>query len=455
MTIRRSPLIPGNGHPTSPKLGFGDSINASRGIEKVGFRPYNADGSLIKRKKKEPEQDVSDDEMHKRRLEQIERQVYQKVFKEAEQAGLEAGMHKMEQTINTLLPRLDQMTRQLDRLPRRIFELSEQFMVEMAITLVKELLQHELTVNTDSLVARVNTLLNEAEDRDEIVLHVPPEEAEVLARLPNFQKLKIVAEQAMEPGTVRLQTDFGGVEENIASQLVAVEEGLRAFFTERNKERAQTLDQLDSNEVNLPLPPPAEADDVQTMADDVNVDDLPTAEEIQAVPEAEEEVTLDDLPTADTMEAVEAESDDITLEDLPTADMVEAVEAESDDITLEDLPTADMVEAESDDITLEDLPTADMVEAVEAESDDITLEDLPTADTMEAVEAEGDDITLEDLPTADMVEAAEAEGDDITLDDLPTADMIEAAEGQSDDITLDDIPTADDIPGLNNNGDSE
>ncbi|MEO5340457.1 MAG: FliH/SctL family protein [Magnetococcus sp. MYC-9] len=200
-----------------------------RGDTFVQFLP---DGRLPEQPHaKEPE--VSQEELHQRRLETIERETYQKAFAAGEEAGLALGEETMEREIARLLPQFESVLHQLDLLPKRVFASAERFLVETAILLTRELLTHELTVNPEGIVHRVRRLLDQAVGRRDIVLHLAPDSATILQNLSGFEKLRIEADPDMAPGSVRMESDFGGIEDNLERQLAEVEAGLRSYLQDR------------------------------------------------------------------------------------------------------------------------------------------------------------------------------------------------------------------------------
>ncbi|MBF0186754.1 MAG: hypothetical protein HQL50_02390 [Magnetococcales bacterium] len=214
-------------------VSFADLLDHKRSQESVGFTAY---GNLSKQEPEAPVEETpefSTEELQQRRLEQLERETYQRVYEAAEQAGMEMGMQKMEALLAERLPELESILRQLDGLPARIFAASEQFLVETAITLVRQLHRHELAINHQSLAARVKRLLNEVAEKDQAVVHVAPESAEILKRIKGFQQLTIQEDAAIVPGSVRVESSFGGVEEDLEGQLQEMETNLHRFLHER------------------------------------------------------------------------------------------------------------------------------------------------------------------------------------------------------------------------------
>ena len=200
------------------------------------FVPCAPDGRAPRQKETlSQEPAVSQEALDHRRREAIERETYQKAFAEAEKAGLALAEQSMERQLALVLPQFESALRELDGLPKRIFASAERLLVETAITLMRELLGHELTVHPEGIVDRVRRILAQSAGRRDIVIHVSPEHAALLARLSTFENLRIEADPAIAPGSVRMESDFGGMEDNLPQQLADMALGLRHYFRDRMK----------------------------------------------------------------------------------------------------------------------------------------------------------------------------------------------------------------------------
>ncbi|HIJ82746.1 MAG: FliH protein [Magnetococcales bacterium] len=176
---------------------------------------------------------VPPEEIQRRRMEEMERELYQKVYAEAEQAGLEIGEQKMQQEIHRILPQLENLLRELDGLPERIFAASERFLVETCLILTRELLAHELSVHPEKIIHRIQRVLKHAAGRRAIVLRIAPEVYEIVKDCSELHGLTLEPDPKVKPGSVVMDSDFGGLEDLIEEQLLEVEVQIRQFLQER------------------------------------------------------------------------------------------------------------------------------------------------------------------------------------------------------------------------------
>ncbi|MBF0271710.1 MAG: hypothetical protein HQL98_06585 [Magnetococcales bacterium] len=215
------------------RVGIQELLDAPQTSKREHFLRFRPDGRLpvVTPPKKEPE--ISQEELQARRLEQMEREVYQRVFAAAESAGLKAGEERMEREIQAMLPRLEGVLANLEQLHVRVLASSERYLVETALIVIRELLATELSIHPEVVAARVKRILSRAAGRKQIVIRVSPGNAQVLSRLKGFANLRIEADELLSPGAVHLESDFGGMEDNLEQQLKEVELSMREYLQER------------------------------------------------------------------------------------------------------------------------------------------------------------------------------------------------------------------------------
>ncbi|MEO5346308.1 MAG: flagellar assembly protein FliH [Magnetococcus sp. YQC-9] len=215
------------------RVGIAALLDAPRAIKGEHFLRLRPDGGVpvVVPPRKEPE--ISAEELHARRMEQMEREIYQRVFAAAEAAGLKAGEERMEREIHAMLPRLEGVVANLEQLHARILAGAERYLVETTLVLVRELIATELTIHPELVAERVKRILSRAVGRKGIVIHVSPGNARILERIRAFGNLRIEADPGLSSGAVHLESDFGGLEDNLEIQLKEVELAMREYLQER------------------------------------------------------------------------------------------------------------------------------------------------------------------------------------------------------------------------------
>ncbi|MBF0381575.1 MAG: hypothetical protein HQL69_11185 [Magnetococcales bacterium] len=379
---------------------------SGEGDQFVRFMP---DGSLsiFKKEKVEVVPEIDIEEVNRRRLEQLEREVYQKAFEEGEKTGIEIGQEKMEQEIHRIIPQLESVLRELDNLPHRVFTASENFLIESLLSFNRELLAHELSVNPEGVADRVRRILDHAVGRKDIVIRVSPSNAQILERMGQFDKLKIVSDPGVASGSVVMESDFGGMEDNIEARLREVETALRQQLQER-LDKSGIVDIADAArnkadmEKNAELEPliednfKPEAEEQQAdEKDGLNEEEGKEDKEALAAEEGEEKDALADeesLPSEDILanDDALAAAEDLTNDDILATDDVLADNDGNLDDFLDDVAESqghdDQLDSQSDDIIddlLDSSPAAPSHEEAQSPLENILDDDYANQDNDE------------------------------------------------------------------------
>ncbi|MGN7611676.1 FliH/SctL family protein [Magnetococcales bacterium HHB-1] len=237
MTSKSSILSGAKYGSLSQRLEFAEMLERAasqkREQDEDGFLAYFPDGKNADDFDREERVLITDDEVHQRRLEQLERETYQKVFEAAEKAGFEAGMQKMEERIKQVLPRVEAICQHLEELPALIFKNSEQLLVELSISLTRSLVKHELDIKPEGVIERVQEILTQMAEQENVTVFVPENVVEILRRTKAFQKIHFEADNQLDDGSLRVESAFGGVEYRLDEMLSDAEMALRSHLDER------------------------------------------------------------------------------------------------------------------------------------------------------------------------------------------------------------------------------
>lgn len=402
---------------------FKDLVSGDGRDDGGKFVRFMSGGRVPKKKALPKELEITQEEIHRQRLDAIERETYTKTFASAEKAAMALGEEAMEREIARVLPQFEAVLRQLDGLPKRIFAGAERFLVETSIALTRELLAHELTVNPQGIVDRVQRILDQSSGRHEIVIYVSPGNAELLLRLGRFDQLRIEADPNVAPGSVRMESDFGGMEDNLEQQLAEVESGLRSYLQDRlissgcedmaeaveNTIKAETIKTplAEDYQTDQELPVQPVPEQSREVSDAAAVDPLPEqsreAEKVSAatvdpLPEQSREV---ERASAATVDPLPEPSREVERASAATVDPAALAEEHVPRAPLNAAPTEAVVETVSASEFVEGDVTTDSVEAFAAEEP--VEESVPT-DSVEAFTAE--EPAEEEGGSTDSVEAA-------------------------------------------------
>ncbi len=129
--------------------------------------------------------------------------------------------------------RVLEATRAVDE---RVAEARDQ-VVHLAMQTARKLLRRELEARPESIVPTIESALRTlGRSGRDVRVHVHPEDAAALAAAradlvvadPRWEHLRVVAEESMERGGCRIESEIGTVDASVESQLRAIEEHLLA-----------------------------------------------------------------------------------------------------------------------------------------------------------------------------------------------------------------------------------
>jgi len=166
----------------------------------------------------------------------------EQIRKQAEVAGRKAAEAAVERIMDekvgkrmqTLLPALEQLMREINDVRSELVAKWERSAVRVSSAIAERIIRRELAHDPQITLNLIGETLRYATGTAEITLHVSPTDyehlgtqinrlAETLAQLsPN----DIVADPAISPGGCRVETRFGEIDQQIETQLKRIEEEL-------------------------------------------------------------------------------------------------------------------------------------------------------------------------------------------------------------------------------------
>ena len=374
------------------RVSFEALLDADARFGSHRFVRFLPNGQLPKPKEVPKEPVISQEELQQRRLDKIEQETFKRAFADGEKAGLALAEETMAREIGRVLPQFEAVLRKLDGLPKRVFASTERFLVETSISLVRELLAHELTVNPQGIASRIQRILDQAAGRKDIVIYVSPGNAELLQRLGTFDNLRIEADPGIAPGSVRMDSDFGGMDDNLERQLASMESGLRGYLLER-LESMGCEDMLEAVEIRasgkpviakcarpgLELKPPAGVAPEQGHAPEEEALPRPTP-----TPTEEEQPPIPDPEESRVTEHVEALAAGMAAaSDPPVVEAEPPVEPDAESLVTGEVPAAEPLVAE-------ETPATEPLAATPAEEEGTTDDDLFSVEALTAGFASAD-----------------------------------------------------------------
>lgn len=172
-------------------------------------------------------------------LADLEREAFTKGYAQGERAGAEAGASRAEATLRRLAQTLDD----LQGLRRDLIRRTERDVVELALAIARKVLQREVTLDRDLLMAMARVALDRLADvaTASIRLH-PDDHAAVMpgrgSAAGSTPGVQILADPSVRRGGCVVQSEFGSVDIGIATQ---IDELTHALFGDEGRAAAMPV----------------------------------------------------------------------------------------------------------------------------------------------------------------------------------------------------------------------
>lgn len=169
-------------------------------------------------------------ELHGRIVE-LERALQRDVLSAREsafRAGEAAGREKAVAEVQAAMERLVRSTAELAGTKARLRREAEHDLVQLSIGIARRILRRELTVDPEAIGGLVRAALDKLQARDLCRIRVHPDHQAIVRRLLDRQSVtsaEVVADAALQPGDVVVESKRGDLDASIESQLTEIERG--------------------------------------------------------------------------------------------------------------------------------------------------------------------------------------------------------------------------------------
>ncbi len=163
----------------------------------------------------------------------LEREAFTKGYAQGERAGAEASASRAE----AMLRRLAQTLDELQSLRRDLIRRTEREVVELSLAIAKKVLQREVSLDHDLMLAMARVALDRLADVDTASIRLHPDDyaGVMLGRGPSAvttHGVQIVADASVHRGGCVVQSEFGSVDIGVATQ---IDELTQALFGDESR----------------------------------------------------------------------------------------------------------------------------------------------------------------------------------------------------------------------------
>jgi flagellar assembly protein FliH len=168
------------------------------------------------------EQAPFDHHAHEAHLAALEREAFGKGFAQGERAGAENAGQRGEAMLHRLTQTLDELTSVRAEMIRQ----TERQMVQLALGIARRIVQREISLDPDLLLAMARVALERLGDTARVTVRLHPEDyaAAGAARVAEMtsSNVTIVADTRLSRGACRVESDMGLLDIGIDAQLQEV-----------------------------------------------------------------------------------------------------------------------------------------------------------------------------------------------------------------------------------------
>jgi flagellar assembly protein FliH len=163
---------------------------------------------------------------HDARLAALEREAFAQGFAQGERAGAEASAVQAE----AMLRRMAQAVEEIAGLRHRIARETEQQMVQLALTVARRVIQREVTVDRELVMAIARVAIDRVGDAAHVTVRLNAEDhAAILAA--NYEgwpggHVTLVADTRLPRGGCRVESELGNIDAGIEAQLQEMTQAL-------------------------------------------------------------------------------------------------------------------------------------------------------------------------------------------------------------------------------------
>jgi flagellar assembly protein FliH len=161
------------------------------------------------------------------------------------QEGYEKGYREIQQELEQKMKEMNETVQLAYKEKDKIIQSAEPFLLDISVKVAERIIRQELKQHKEQLLGIIQTGLQQAVERGEIIIEVPPYEYSLLLSqvgelepyISSGSELKIIPEQAHAAmGKCMIHTSNGSYDVTIDSQLSEIKKQLMAYYEERAAE---------------------------------------------------------------------------------------------------------------------------------------------------------------------------------------------------------------------------
>lgn len=167
---------------------------------------------------------------------EIPEELVQALYEQAVMAGIEEGKQQVFAELQVLQERYASALDQLDAISHQLADRNAMQLVTLSARIAERLVRQHLQVRPDHLLELVREVLRETDSRADVVIHCSLDDYEYLSQrrqdlasgLGESFGIQVVAEETLEYGDFRVETQTGVADARVATRIGEVESSMMA-----------------------------------------------------------------------------------------------------------------------------------------------------------------------------------------------------------------------------------
>ncbi len=209
--------------------------------------------SLEPEEEQVPESQIDSEELHRRKLlelerrtQEIERDAYSQGFAQGEKDGFDYG----QKSVQVVKSQLERITQNMEALPAKIFQDYRTWLIRTSMGIARQLVNREILTSPDIVADTVTTLLEEAEEHGVLTVYLNPNDLEIVEKRAdltlgaNGKHISLKADKDLERGGCRIESAVQLLDASIAILFENLEKKLLGAASSQNATGETGGDQL-------------------------------------------------------------------------------------------------------------------------------------------------------------------------------------------------------------------
>ena len=226
--------------PSSVKKAKQDLKSEIEAKRKAILNQAQKEAKQIKEKAQKEAKEIKEEikkeakEKAKKEANKLKEKAEEKGYQEGLKQGREDGRQEVLKQFKDFYEQLKQESTRLDEYVKREFSQLSDELINLAVQISERILRQKLKFDKESLKDIVTAALRQANGESQVEIRVNPEDIkfleekkeELLAVNGAIQKINLIPDGEIELGGCIVETDFGGIDATVSSQLEAIEDEL-------------------------------------------------------------------------------------------------------------------------------------------------------------------------------------------------------------------------------------